>query len=99
MTAEELNQLQTMFAGMLNTALKNFEIDLIERINTPQKPWISKRQAYQRYGRTTVDNWIEMQVVRFVMRANRIEINVADLEKQNFKKQLIKRVNNKAIKA
>lgn len=92
MDAEELNQLQTMFAGMLNTALKSFEAELIERLNTPQKPWISKRKAYQRYGRTTVDNWIEMQAVRFVMRANRIELNVTDLEKQSVKKQLIKKL-------
>ena len=89
MTGEELAMVERIFTERLDTALKVFAAELIERLNKPQKPWISKQKAYKQYGRANVDRWIEQKTVHCVQRLNRTEINVADLEIQAAKKQLI----------
>lgn len=89
MTGEELNTIDKLFTARLEEALKVFEARLIERLNKPQKPQISQRQAFKYYGQANVQHWRDEGLVKAVKRANKIEYLVSELEIQAAKKQLI----------
>lgn len=84
-----VNQLQEIISNAVEAGLNKFAIE-----NGMKKEYYSQKEAYNRFGRWTVDRWRMEGKVKAVKQKGIIKFKVVELEKQSNEIELYNQVND-----